>query len=74
MTVHTGFCLAVAEDLGQAIANPNVTRSLLLYASPRVVERSGRVKTLIEMLEQEAGDSAYLARLARLLLRSIQWR
>jgi hypothetical protein len=63
---------SVAVSLANALANRR-NRPGILAASPYVVERSGRVRTLVEMIEHEVGDDASLIRLSRLLLRALEW-
>ena len=43
-------------------------------ASPAVTETSGRVRTLVEMIEKDEADDTYRLRLAKLLLRALLWR
>jgi hypothetical protein len=64
---------SVAESLADALAARR-DRIGILAASPYVVERSGRVRTVVEMIEHEAGDDAALARLSKLLLRALEWQ
>jgi hypothetical protein len=64
---------SVAESLAAALAARR-RRLGILTASPYVVERSGRVRTVVEMIEHEAGDDAALARLSTLLLRALEWQ
>jgi hypothetical protein len=73
VTVDASLCRAAAASLAGALARPLVHRADILAASPFVVERSGRSKTLVEMIENEDGDDAAKIRLARLLLRAIDW-
>jgi hypothetical protein len=64
--------LKVAVRLGATLeAQP--TRSQVLAASPYVLERSGRIRTLVEMIEEESGDDATRLRLAILLMRALAW-
>jgi hypothetical protein len=63
---------SVAESLAESLAARR-DRGGLLAASPYVVERSGRVRTVVEMIEHEEGDDEALLRLARLLLRALEW-
>jgi hypothetical protein len=67
-------CRAVAEALTRALAVPHARRADILDASPSIFDPSGRIKTLVEMIEEEDGDDAAKLRLARLLLRAIEWR
>jgi hypothetical protein len=63
---------SVAVSLANALAARR-NRHGILAASPYVVERSGRVRTLVEMIEHEVGNDAALIRLSRLLLRALDW-
>ncbi|WP_435011996.1 hypothetical protein P12x_006109 (plasmid) [Tundrisphaera lichenicola] len=49
-------------------------RETILRVSPFVIERSGRFRTIVEMIEDEPGDDEARRRLARLLLRALEWR
>jgi hypothetical protein len=66
-------CRAIARALAGALANPHARRADILAASPFVIERSGRDKTLVEMIEEDESEGAAKLRLARLLLRAIEW-
>ena len=63
-----------ADRLARALESPRVGRSRLLLASPAVLERSGRSRTLVEMIEAEPDDDEARLRLAKLLLRALVWR
>jgi hypothetical protein len=67
-----GRYLGVAVRLGMVL-DVRSTRAQILMASPYVVERSGRVRTLVEMIEDEPGDDASRLRLVTLLLRALTW-
>jgi hypothetical protein len=71
---ESGRYLLAAERLARALESPEVTRSRLLKASPAVLERSGRTRTLVEMIAAEPDDDEARLRLARLLLRALIWR
>jgi hypothetical protein len=64
--------LGVAARLGLTLEE-QPCRPAILAASPRVVERSGRVRTLVEMIEDQPGDDASRSRLVMLLLRALIW-
>ena len=64
---------AVDRSLSAALADPDALRADILDASPFVVERSGRVRTLVEMIEDDEAQGAERLRLAMLLLRAIEW-
>jgi hypothetical protein len=66
--------LGVAERISRELESPQANRQRLLMASPAVTEMSGCSRTLIEMIEAEPGDEAYRLRLAKLLLRALNWR
>jgi hypothetical protein len=74
VVVDRGHCRAVAQALASSLARGDACRADILAVSPSIVERSGRVKTLVEMVEEDGGDRAARLRLARLLLRAIDWR
>jgi hypothetical protein len=63
-----------ADRLTAAIGSPQVGRSRLLVASPALTERSGRNRTLVEMIEAEPGNDDDRLRLAKLLFRALVWR
>ena len=71
--VDRGRCLAVALAIEDALADPDASACDILSASPFVVERSGRVRTLVEMVEADESQGEERFRLARLLLRAIEW-
>ena len=48
-------------------------RAEILGGSPYVIERSGRARTIVEMIEHEAGDDEWRLRLSKLLLRALVW-
>jgi hypothetical protein len=64
--------LEVAVALGVALES-RPSRREILAASPRVVERSGRVRTVVEMIEDEPGDDQSRLRPVTLLLRALIW-
>jgi hypothetical protein len=65
--------LLAAERFARALESPGVSRSRLLKASPAVLERSGRTRTLVEMIAAEPDDDEARLRLAKLLLRALVW-
>ena len=66
--------LLAADRLSRGARLARVGRRRLLLASPAVIERSGRTRTLVEMIEAEPGDDEARLRLAKLLLRALVWR
>jgi hypothetical protein len=64
--------LEVAVRLGVAL-EARTTRAIVLEASPHLVERSGRVRSLVEMIEDEPGDEASRFRTAQILMRALIW-
>jgi hypothetical protein len=64
--------LEVAVRMGIAL-EARTTRAIILAASPSLVERSGRVRSLVEMIEDEPGDDASRFRTAKLLMRALIW-
>jgi hypothetical protein len=64
--------LSVAVNLADAMLGPP-DRSRILAASPRVQERGGRTRTLVEMIEAEPVDDSARYRLAMLLMRALIW-
>ncbi len=64
--------LGVAARLG-AVLESSPNRLEVLDASPRVVERSGRIRTFVEMIEDEPGDDATRFRLTMVLMRALIW-
>src|SRR3954447_20463173 len=64
--------LGVAVRLGVALEE-QPSRPAILAASPRVVETSGRIRTLVEMIEGQRGDDASRSRLVTLLMRALIW-
>jgi hypothetical protein len=66
--------LLAADRLTQALELPQISRHRLLMASPAVLERSGRSRTLIDMIDAEPDDDAARLRLAKLLLRALIWQ
>jgi len=66
--------LLAADRLSAVLDSPRAGRQQLLMASPAVVEKSGRNRTLIEMIEAEPGDEASRLRLAKVLFRALLWR
>jgi hypothetical protein len=63
---------SAARDLSAGLAG-GPGRAEILAASPYVIERSGRPRTIVEMIEHEAGGDEARLRLARLLLRALAW-
>ncbi|WP_435007048.1 hypothetical protein P12x_004452 [Tundrisphaera lichenicola] len=63
-----------ADRLTQTLDFPRPSRRRLLEASPAVLERSRRSRSLIEMIEAEPEDDEVRLRLAKLLLRALVWR
>jgi hypothetical protein len=64
----------VADRLNTALGSPRVDRRRLLMTSPALTERSGRTRTLVEMIEADECDDAYRFRLAKLLFRALPWQ
>ena len=64
----------VADRLASALDSTRLGRLRLLTTSPALTERSGRNRTLIEMIAEEPGDDEARLRLAKLLLRALNWR
>jgi hypothetical protein len=64
--------LEVAVRLSVALES-RPSRPQVLAASPRIIERSGRVRTVVEMIEAEPGDDESRLRLVTLLLRALIW-
>ncbi len=65
---------SLANRLARVLESPRAGRQRLLLTSPALTERSGRNRTLIDMLEDDPGDAAARLRLAKLLLRALVWR
>ena len=63
-----------ADRLATALGSPRVGRQRLLTASPALTERSGRNRSLVEMIEAEPDDDDHRPRLAKLLFRALLWR
>ncbi len=72
LTESARYFLA-ADRIAAALRPARVDRRRLLGASPALVERSGRTRTLVEMIEAEPEDDAAQFRLARLLFRALLW-
>ena len=66
--------LLAADRISAVLGSPQAGRQRFLLASPALTERSGRNRTLIEMIEAEPGDDDYRFRLAKLLFRALLWR
>jgi hypothetical protein len=64
--------LGVAVRLGMVL-DACSSRDQILAASPYVVERSGKVTTVVEMIEYEPGNEAARLRLVTLLMRALLW-
>jgi hypothetical protein len=62
----------VARQLSDVLGD-GAGRAEILAGSPYVVERSGRARTIVEMIEHVAGDDESRLRLARLLMRALIW-
>jgi hypothetical protein len=73
VVIDVGHCRDIARALADVLKNSSASRGMILAASPFVIERSGRVKTLVEMIEQAGDDEAANFQLARLLLRALEW-
>ena len=56
-----------------AVLEAGPGRAEILAASPYVIGRSGRARTIVEMIEHEAGDDESRLRLAKLLMRALVW-
>jgi hypothetical protein len=63
-----------ADRLAAVLGSPRVGRLRLLGASPALTERSGRNRTLVEMIGEDPGEIDARVRLAKLLLRALRWR
>jgi len=74
LSYDTSRFVFLADRLGDMLRSVQVVRSRLLRISPALTERSGRNRTLIEMIEAHPGDDEARLRLARLLLRALVWR
>jgi hypothetical protein len=66
--------LFAADRIAAVLESPRPTRQRLLLSSPAVTERSGRSRSLIEMIEADPGDETSRFRLAKLLFRALLWR
>jgi hypothetical protein len=66
--------LLAADRISTVLDSPRSGRERFLLASPALTERSGRNRTLIEMIEAEPADDDYRLRLAKLLFRALLWR
>jgi hypothetical protein len=64
----------VADRLTSALNSSRRGQGGLLMISPAVTERSGRNRTLLEMIAEDPGDDETRFRLAKLLLRALSWR
>jgi hypothetical protein len=67
--------LLAADRISAVLDSPRPGRQRLLKASPALTERSGRSRTLIEMIEAEPDedDDETRFRLAKLLFRALIW-
>jgi hypothetical protein len=65
--------LRAADRLDEALNSPEISPRRILRASPALTERSGRVRTLVEMIEAEPVEDHARLRLAKLLFRSLIW-
>jgi hypothetical protein len=63
-----------ADRLDMALGLLRVGRRRLILASPALKERSGRTRSLVEMIEAETGDDDARFKLAKLLFRALIWR
>ena len=72
LTESARYFLA-ADRIAAALRPVRFDRRRLLGASPALVERSGRTRTLVEMIEAEPEDATARFRLARLLFRALLW-
>ena len=66
--------LLVADRISAALDLARPSRQRILRTSPALIEKSGRTRTLIEMIEAETGDEAARLRLAKLLFRALIWQ
>ena len=66
--------LMVADRITKIVDSPRTSRQQLVLASPALTERSGRRRSLIEMIEEDPGDDGYRLRLAKILFRALIWR
>jgi hypothetical protein len=72
--IDAGRCRAIADSLARALARPHANAVDILKVSPFVYERSGEVKTIVEMIMNIEGDDATKFQMGRLLLRALDWR
>jgi hypothetical protein len=71
---QSGRYLLAADRLNMQLGSLRVARRRLILASPALIERSGRTRSLVEMIEAELSDDDYRLRLAKLLFRALIWR
>lgn len=72
--IDASRCHAIANSLACALARPHADAADILKVSPFVYERSGEVRTLVEMIMHGDSDDVTKLQMGRLLLRTLDWR